>query len=342
MNKVKKIIAFALFSCLCFSVFALNGVVVDVLGKVEKQNGNTWISLKKGDILSPGDVISTGFKSEAVITVGESTITVRALTRMTIEQLYEKNQNHISSVYLDVGSISADVKPVENKRVGFTVKTPAVTASVRGTAGDVFAYGKVVGIRGKWGLSAPLPKQIDYDRGDAIEADEPTSSTSAETSANVSTSETTTKSSEDSVTNQTEEASSSLNQEDETLTNTEDATPVETEDTSKSEGKKESSLEVKETTVPVVPVEDVDLDAKLAGPAANKEVYVSAGEVAYIKPNISSNTITTPQETKKEEATSLGSSSSVSHTETTVSQIIAPVIVTPTTADIIVEIVIPE
>lgn len=331
MNKVKKIIAFALFSCLCFSVFALNGVVVDVLGKVEKQNGNTWISLKKGDILSPGDVISTGFKSEAVITVGESTITVRALTRMTIEQLYEKNQNHISSVYLDVGSISADVKPVENKRVGFTVKTPAVTASVRGTAGDVFAYGKVVGIRGKWGLSAPRPKQIDYDRGDAVEADEPASSTSAETSANVSTSETTTKSSEDSVTNQTEEASSSLNQEDETLTNTEDATPVETEDTSKSESKKESSL-----------VEDVDLDAKLAGPAANKEVYVSAGEVAYIKPNISSNTITTPQEAKKEEATSLGSSSSVSHTETTVSQVIAPVIVTPTTADIIVEIVIPE
>jgi len=331
MNKVKKIIAFALFSCLCFSVFALNGVVVDVLGKVEKQNGNTWISLKKGDILSPGDVISTGFKSEAVITVGESTITVRALTRMTIEQLYEKNQNHISSVYLDVGSISADVKPVENKRVGFTVKTPAVTASVRGTAGDVFAYGKVVGIRGKWGLSAPLPKQIDYDRGDAVEADEPASSASAETSANVSTSETTTKSSEDSVTNQTEEASSSLNQEDETLTNTEDATPVETEDTSKSESKKESS-----------PVEDVDLDAKLAGPAANKEVYVSAGEVAYIKPNISSNTITTPQEAKKEEATSLGSSSSVSHTETTVSQVIAPVIVTPTTADIIVEIVIPE
>lgn len=331
MNKVKKIIAFALFSCLCFSVFALNGVVVDVLGKVEKQNGNTWISLKKGDILSPGDVISTGFKSEAVITVGESTITVRALTRMTIEQLYEKNQNHISSVYLDVGSISADVKPVENKRVGFTVKTPAVTASVRGTAGDVFAYGKVVGIRGKWGLSAPLPKQIDYDRGDAVEADEPASSTSTETSVNVSTSETTTKSSEDSVTNQTEEVSSSLNQEDETLTNTEDATPVETEDTSKSESKKESSL-----------VEDVDLDAKLAGPAANKEVYVSAGEVAYIKPNISSNTITTPQEAKKEEATSLGSSSSVSHTETTVSQVIAPVIVTPTTADIIVEIVIPE
>ena len=340
MNKVKKIIAFALFSCLCFSVFALNGVVVDVLGKVEKQNGNTWISLKKGDILSPGDVISTGFKSEAVITVGESTITVRALTRMTIEQLYEKNQNHISSVYLDVGSISADVKPVENKRVGFTVKTPAVTASVRGTAGDVFAYGKVVGIRGKWGLSAPLPKQIDYDRGDAVEADEPASSTSAETSANVSTSETTTKSSEDSVTNQTEEASSSLNQEDETLTTTEDATPVETEDTSKSEEKKESSP-VKQESV-VVPVEDVDLDAKLAGPAANKEVYVSAGEVAYIKPNISSNTITTPQEAKKEEATSLGSSSSVSHTETTVSQVIAPVIVTPTTADIIVEIVIPE
>ena len=45
---------------------------------------------------------------------------------------------------MDTGSICADIKPVENKRVGFTVKTPAVTASVRGTAGYVYAYGKVV------------------------------------------------------------------------------------------------------------------------------------------------------------------------------------------------------
>ena len=165
---MKKIVTILVLLAVAFYSFALDGIVMEVLGKVEKQVDHSWIALKKGDVLVPGDIVSTGFKSEAVISIGESVITVKALTRMTIEQLYEKNKNHVSSVYLDVGSVSADVKPVTNKRVGFTVKTPAVTASVRGTAGIVYAYGKVEGIRGKWGLSAPQPKNISFDRGDVV------------------------------------------------------------------------------------------------------------------------------------------------------------------------------
>lgn len=165
---MKKIVTILVLLTVAFYSFALDGIVMEVLGKVEKQVDNSWIALKKGDVLVPGDIVSTGFKSEAVISIGESVITVKALTRMTIEQLYEKNKNHVSSVYLDVGSVSADVKPVTNKRVGFTVKTPAVTASVRGTAGIVYAYGKVEGIRGKWGLSAPQPKLINLNRGDVV------------------------------------------------------------------------------------------------------------------------------------------------------------------------------
>lgn len=169
---MKKIVTILVLLAVAFYSFALDGIVMEVLGKVEKQVDNSWIALKKGDVLVPGDIVSTGFKSEAVISIGESVITVKALTRMTIEQLYEKNKNHVSSVYLDVGSVSADVKPVTNKRVGFTVKTPAVTASVRGTAGIVYAYGKVEGIRGKWGLSAPQPKNISFDRGDVVGGNE--------------------------------------------------------------------------------------------------------------------------------------------------------------------------
>lgn len=165
---MKKIVTILVLLAVAFYSFALDGIVMEVLGKVEKQVDNSWIALKKGDVLVPGDIVSTGFKSEAVISIGESVITVKALTRMTIEQLYEKNKNHVSSIYLDVGSVSADVKPVTNKRVGFTVKTPAVTASVRGTAGIVYAYGKVESIRGKWGLSAPQPKLINLDSGDVV------------------------------------------------------------------------------------------------------------------------------------------------------------------------------
>lgn len=266
----KTILAIVLLFVTC-AVFALDGIVIDVLGKVEKQSGNSWVTLKKGDVLMAGDVISTGFKSEAVINIGESTITVRALTRMTIEQLYEKNDNHVSSVYLDVGSVSADVKPVTNKRVGFTVKTPAVTASVRGTAGIVYAYGKVEGIRGKWGVSAPQQKNIVYNRGDADNQ-------------------------ESSVENQDE-----MNQPD--------------------------NLGV-----------DVELETLLAGPSANNEVYVSAGEVANVIPT-ELNGVQMPKESKKEDVEKLSNSLSVSGSD---SDTFRNNIVGNQFASIYIEIIVPE
>lgn len=326
---MKKFLLILILSCLVFSVFALDGVVVDVLGKVEKQSGDSWITLKKGDILVPGDVVSTGFKSEAVLSIGESTVTVRALTRLTIEQLYEKNKNHISSVYLDTGSICADIKPVENKRVGFTVKTPAVTASVRGTAGYVYAYGKVEAIRGKWGLSAPLPKEINYDRGDVAEDDESsstvvkeesdvelveqvdetkvTSEENEETAENESDNESDNEQSTKSEYENTDEKSEASDAEDsgaevsevedsansnESVVN-ESATPTSDESVSQ-QSSSDASMEVEEV--------DVELESMIAGVNANSEIFVSAGEVAYVNP-VQTDVIVTPVEVKKENAT---------------------------------------
>lgn len=277
---MKKIVTVLVFLTVAFCAFALDGVVMEVLGKVEKQVDNSWVALKKGDILVPGDIVSTGFKSEAVISIGESVITVKALTRMTIEQLFEKNKNHVSSVYLDVGSISADVKPVTDKRVGFTVKTPAVTASVRGTAGIVYAYGKVEGIRGKWGLSAPQPKNINFDRGDVVGGSE-------------------------SVENQTMEGIE-LNQE---------------------------QLEN------VVGEIDEALESMLSAPAGVAEVYVNPGEVALVNP-INDNEIITPQEVKKDEATSVsGENNGVNSTDKVNDAVSSKY---TQYADIFVEIVLPS
>ena len=277
---MKKIITILVFLTVAFCAFALDGVVMEVLGKVEKQVDNSWVALKKGDILVPGDIVSTGFKSEAVISIGESVITVKALTRMTIEQLFEKNKNHVSSVYLDVGSISADVKPVTDKRVGFTVKTPAVTASVRGTAGIVYAYGKVEGIRGKWGLSAPQPKNINFDRGDVVGGSE-------------------------SVENQTMEGIE-LNQE---------------------------QLEN------VVGEIDEALESMLSAPAGVAEVYVNPGEVALVNP-INDNEIITPQEVKKDEATSVSGENNGVNSSDKVNDAVSSKYTQY--ADIFVEIVLPS
>ncbi len=116
-----------------FPVSALQGTVVSVLGKVELQTDNGWKPLNSGDTVDSGLIISTGFRSQAIIQVAGSTITVRQLTRLTLEQLTETDTSHNSSLYLDLGSIKADVKKAEDKRVGFTVNTPVATASVRGT-----------------------------------------------------------------------------------------------------------------------------------------------------------------------------------------------------------------
>lgn len=277
---MKKIVTILVFLTVAFYAFALDGVVMEVLGKVEKQVDNSWVALKKGDILVPGDIVSTGFKSEAVISIGESVITVKALTRMTIEQLFEKNKNHVSSVYLDVGSISADVKPVTDKRVGFTVKTPAVTASVRGTAGIVYAYGKVEGIRGKWGLSAPQPKNINFDRGDVAGGSE-------------------------FVENQTMEGIE-LNQE---------------------------QLEN------VVGEIDEALESMLSAPAGVAEVYVNPGEVAFVNP-VNDNEIITPQEVKKDEATSVSGENNGVNSSDKVNDAVSSKLTQY--ADIFVEIVLPS
>lgn len=164
----KKIIALcACILVLASSAFALTGKIVSVSGKVEVQNGSRWMALSAGDELDAGAVISTGFKSEAILKIGESVITVKALTRLTLETLYEQNGDNASSVYLDAGSINASVRSEEDKRVSFKVKTPAVTASVRGTDGDI-TVNKVVGTSGVWLLTAPEPKAIVYNSANPL------------------------------------------------------------------------------------------------------------------------------------------------------------------------------
>ena len=160
MSVIKRILVAAVMCCVFASLAAMEVKVVEVSGKVEVQRDNKWVAVAKGDILPAGSVISTGFKSEAVLSFDETVIKVKALTRLTIEQLFEKDGDKASSVYLDTGSISADVKPAENKRVGFSVKTPAATASVRGTSGDVYSDGRVIGTSGRWCITPPQARYV--------------------------------------------------------------------------------------------------------------------------------------------------------------------------------------
>ena len=159
MKKLVLLLLVSIFS-ISFSFAASTDVAIvnSVVGKVEVQVNDAWIQVKNGDILSSGSVISTGFKSSAVLYIGASLIEVRALTRLTIEEIREQNQNYNTTMFLDAGSIKADIKKSENKRVGFKVRTSVATASVRGTSGEIYSDGTLVCLSGKWAITPPEPK----------------------------------------------------------------------------------------------------------------------------------------------------------------------------------------
>lgn len=151
----KTIIAAVLAVATIFSASALEATVLSVKGKVEVQKGASWIPVKAGDVIQKGAVISTGFKSEAVLKVKESKFTLASLTRITVEQLAETSAKDETQLYLDSGKVGFDVAKSENKKVGFKVRSPVATASVRGTAGEISSGGVLKVLVGMVGFGGP-------------------------------------------------------------------------------------------------------------------------------------------------------------------------------------------
>lgn len=133
---MKKIVSlvFAFFVSASF-LFAVDfsAEVVSVSGKAEILVDSGWKSIAVGDSLKGGDMIQTGFKSSVVIKAKNSIINVSPLTRMTVEQLSENSDKDNVRLFVKTGGITSDVKKTDIKKIGFTVRTPVATASVRGT-----------------------------------------------------------------------------------------------------------------------------------------------------------------------------------------------------------------
>ncbi|MBP3771880.1 MAG: FecR domain-containing protein [Treponema sp.] len=136
---MKKFILSIIFTAIAFSSFAMQATVISAKGKAEMQSGDSWVALKTGDSLNQGTVIQTGFKSEVVLKIKESTVTVAPLTRITLQTLAEREGlsgakgKDETAIFLDTGSLKSNVQKSADRRVGFTVRSPVATASVRGT-----------------------------------------------------------------------------------------------------------------------------------------------------------------------------------------------------------------
>jgi hypothetical protein len=110
-------------------------VILGAQGTVEIQDEGLpeWRAVTPGDTLGKNAVISTGFKSNALVSLGDSRLSILPLTRLTLEELVQRDAAEEAGLYLRTGRVRADVRPPAGSRTDFTVRPPIATASVRGT-----------------------------------------------------------------------------------------------------------------------------------------------------------------------------------------------------------------
>ena len=121
------------------SVFAQNGVVREINGTVElKHSGASgFTAAKNGDAIAQDTVVSTGFKSTALVEVGSTVIALRPLTRLTLKEISASAGAETLNVDLQAGRVRVDVNPPAGTKASMSISSPSATASVRGTSFDM-------------------------------------------------------------------------------------------------------------------------------------------------------------------------------------------------------------
>lgn len=122
-----------LFATLATALFAENATFEEVRGKVEiRRAGGSWEPARVGMAIDRETTISTGFGASATLTLGDSSLEVEQLTRMTLVNLVESSDEVETEVFLNVGRVNANVRTAE-RRQRFEVRSALSTAAVRGT-----------------------------------------------------------------------------------------------------------------------------------------------------------------------------------------------------------------
>jgi hypothetical protein len=104
--------------------------------EVKMPGAPEWEAAQAGQVLDRASLISTGFKSTALLSIGNSNITVRALTRLSLEEILAGREGEQVILNLQAGRVRVNVKPPTGGTTNFTVRSPIATASVRGTVFD--------------------------------------------------------------------------------------------------------------------------------------------------------------------------------------------------------------
>jgi len=132
---MKKIFFIIILFNLCFGIFAQSGVIRSLSGTVEIKHRNSpdYITASAGDVVNEDTIIHTGFRSTAIIEIGSTVISVRALTRLTLTEIRASAQEEQLDISLQSGRVRVEVNPPSGTRANMTVRGPSSVASVRGT-----------------------------------------------------------------------------------------------------------------------------------------------------------------------------------------------------------------
>ena len=114
-------------------------MIREMTGTVELKIGGSgdWVAAKTGDRLEKSTVISTSFKSTALLAVGNTTLMVRPLTRLSLEEIMSEEGTETLAVGLSSGRVRVEAKPPAGNRMNITVQAPMALASVRGTTFNI-------------------------------------------------------------------------------------------------------------------------------------------------------------------------------------------------------------
>jgi hypothetical protein len=131
------------YAALCSVFFFVLGMsagaqaaFIEIRGDVEVRTAASadWMPAVQGSDIAAGTIISTGFKSTAVISAGSSRLLIRPLTKLTLEEIIQNAGNDEIKLFVQTGRIRADVAPPQSGKTNFTLRSPQATNSVRGTS----------------------------------------------------------------------------------------------------------------------------------------------------------------------------------------------------------------
>ncbi|GBU28353.1 hypothetical protein R84B8_01911 [Treponema sp. R8-4-B8] len=133
---MKKLMFVTIFVLTGLYAFSQDAFIDQLTGTVEikQPNETSFKTANKGDKVFKDTVISTGFKSYAIVKIGGTTITVRPLTSLSLAEIQKIDETESLNINLQAGRVRVEVKPPAGTKAIMSVSSPTSTASVRGTS----------------------------------------------------------------------------------------------------------------------------------------------------------------------------------------------------------------